>query len=59
MSQCSEVLIFLLLQISSRPLWVKLSDIHDLKLQILRAKASCLHSTLGVTSRLLGYLECN
>jgi hypothetical protein len=55
--QCSEVLIFLSLQTSSRPSWVKLLDTHDFQLQTPRVGSSCLHSFLGVTLQPLSCLE--
>jgi hypothetical protein len=38
---------------------VKPSSTHDFQLQTTRADASCLHNSLGVTLRLLGYPECD
>jgi hypothetical protein len=50
------MLIFLLLQTSSRLSWVKLSNTHDLQLQISKVDASCLHKSLDVTSQLSSFL---
>jgi hypothetical protein len=59
MVQCNEVIASLSLQISSRPSLAKLLGIHDLQPQTVMVDASYLHSSLDVTSRLLGYLEYN
>jgi hypothetical protein len=57
--QCSEVLVFLSFQTSSCLSEVKPIDTHDFQLQTPRVSISCLHNSLGVISRPLGYLECD
>jgi hypothetical protein len=54
--QCSEVLIFLSPQTSSRLSWEKHSNTHDLQLRVPKADASYLHKTLGMILRLSSYL---
>jgi hypothetical protein len=55
--RCSEVLPFLSPQTSSCLSWAKLSNTHDLQLQIPKVDASCLHKCLGMTSRLSSFLD--
>jgi hypothetical protein len=57
MVQCNEVIASLSLQISSLSSLVKPLGIRDLQPQIVMVDVSYLHSSLGVTSRLLCYLE--
>jgi hypothetical protein len=57
MIQCNEVIASLSLQISSRPSLVKPLGIRDLQPQTVMVNASYLHSSLDVTSWLLGCLE--
>jgi hypothetical protein len=57
MVQCNEVIASLSLQTSLCPSLVKPLGTHDLQPQTVRVSASCLHSSLGVTSWLLGCLE--
>jgi hypothetical protein len=54
---CNEVIASLLPQTSSCPLLVKPLGTHDLRPQTIRVGATYLHSSLGVTSQLLGCLE--
>jgi hypothetical protein len=56
---CSEVPTLLSSQTSSHPSSTKLLGTHDVKPQTLRIGTSCLHNSLGVTSQLLGCLECD
>jgi hypothetical protein len=56
MVRCSEVLIFISPQTSSRLSWVKLSNTHDFQLQTPKVDTSCLHKSLDVILRLLSYL---
>jgi hypothetical protein len=53
MIQCNEVIASLSLQISSRPSLAKPLSTHDLQPQTVKVGISCLHSSLGVTLRLL------
>jgi hypothetical protein len=57
MVQCNEVIASLSLQISSRPSLAKPLGIRDLQPQTVMVNISYLHSSLGVTSWLLGCLE--
>jgi hypothetical protein len=57
MVQCNEVIAFLSPQTSSRPSLVRPLGTHDLQPQTVRVGASCLRSSLGMTSQLLGCLE--
>jgi hypothetical protein len=57
MVQCNKVIASLSVQISSHPSLVKPLGTHDLQSQTIRVGASYLHSSLGMTSRLLGCLE--
>jgi hypothetical protein len=57
MTRCSVVIAFLLLQTSLRHSLVKPLSTHDLYSQTIMVGISCLHSTLGVTLRLLSCLE--
>jgi hypothetical protein len=57
MVQCNKVIASLSLQFSSRHSLVKPLGTHDLQPETVRVSTSCLHSSLGVTSQLLGYLE--
>jgi hypothetical protein len=57
MVQCNEVIASLSLQISSCPSLVTPLVIRDLQPQTIMVDASCLHSSLDVTSRLLGCFE--
>jgi hypothetical protein len=56
MVRCSKVIAFLSLQTSLRPSLMKPSSAHDLQPQTVKVGVSCLHSSLGVTLRLLSYL---
>jgi hypothetical protein len=56
MVQYNEVIASLSLQISSRPSLAKPLSTRGLKPQTVRVGASCLHSSLGVTLRLLSFL---
>jgi hypothetical protein len=55
MVRCSEALTFLSLQSSSRLSRGKLSNTHDFQLWTPKVNASCLHKSLGVTSRLSSF----
>jgi hypothetical protein len=55
--QCNEVIASLSLQIASRLSLAKPLGIRDLQPQTIMVDASCLHSSLDVTTRLLGYFE--
>jgi hypothetical protein len=57
MVQCNEVIASLSLQISSRPSLVKTLGIRGLQPQTIMVNVSYLHSSLGVTLRLLGCVE--
>jgi hypothetical protein len=57
MVQCNKVIASLSLQISSRPSLAKSLGIRDLQPQTIMVDASCLHSSLDVTLRLLGCFE--
>jgi hypothetical protein len=57
MVQCNEVIASLSSQIASHLSLVKPLGIRDLQPQTVMVDASCLHSSLDVTSRLLGCFE--
>jgi hypothetical protein len=57
MVQCNEVITSLSFQIASRLSLVKSLGIQDLQPQTVMVDASCLHSSLDVTSWLLGCFE--
>jgi hypothetical protein len=56
MVQYNEVIASLSLQISSRPSLAKPLSTRGLQPQTVRVGASCLHSSLGTTLRLLNFL---
>jgi hypothetical protein len=56
MVQCNDVIASLSLQISSHPSMAKHLSIHGLQPQTVKVGASCLHSSLGITLRLLSCL---
>jgi hypothetical protein len=57
MVQCNEVIAFLSFQIASHLSLVKPLGIHDLQPQTVMVGASCLHSSLDVTSQFLVVLN--
>jgi hypothetical protein len=57
MVQYNEVIASLSLKISSCPSLAKPLSIHGLQPQTIKVSASCLHSSLGMTLRLLSCLE--
>jgi hypothetical protein len=57
MVQCNEVIAFLSFQIASCLSLVKPLGIRDLEPQTVMVDASCSHSSLDATSRLLGCFE--
>jgi hypothetical protein len=57
MVQCNEVIAFLSFPIASRLSLVKPLGICDLQPQTIMVDVSCLHSSLNVTSQLLGCFE--
>jgi hypothetical protein len=59
MVQRNEVSTFSSSKTSSRPSLAKPLGIHDLHPQTLRVEASCWPNSLGMTSWLLGCLECD
>jgi hypothetical protein len=54
--RCSDVLIFLSPQTSSRLSWAKPSNTHDFQHQTSKVDASCLHKSLGMISLLSSFL---